>query len=104
MIENEEEYENIENLPLIGMAHIMTNNEEINIRKTLSNHFLFRNITNEVLNLILNELIFFPFPEGRIIYEEGDEGNFFYILASGNVEASIEGKKKEKIFSLGMFW
>ena len=96
MIENEEEYENIENLPLIGMAHIMTNNEEINIRKTLSNHFLFRNITNEVLNLILNELIFFPFPKGRIIYEEGDEGNFFYILASGNVEASIEGKKKKK--------
>ena len=72
--EYEDENENIENLPLTGMAHIMTNNEEINIRKTLSNHFLFKNITNEVLNLILNELIFFPFPEGRIIYEEGDEG------------------------------
>ena len=94
-MEYEEEYDNIENLPLTGMAHIMTNNEELNIRKTLSNHFLFKNITNEVLNLILNELIFFPFPEGRIIYEEGDEGNFFYILASGKVEASIEGKKNK---------
>ena len=95
LMEYEEEYDNIENLPLTGMAHIMTNNEELNIRKTLSNHFLFKNITNEVLNLILNELIFFPFPEGRIIYEEGDEGNFFYILASGKVEASIEGKKNK---------
>ena len=96
--EYEDENENMENLPLTGMAHIMTNNEEINIRKTLSNHFLFKNITNEVLNLILNELIFFPFPEGRIIYEEGDEGNFFYILASGKVEASIEGEKKKNYY------
>ena len=93
--EYDDEYENIKNLPLIGTAHVMTNEEEINIRKSLSNHFLFKDITNEVLTLILNELIFFPFPKGRIIYEEGDEGNFFYILASGNVEATVKGKKKK---------
>ena len=96
--EYDEEYENIKNLPLTGKAHIMTNEEENNIRKSLSNHFLFKDVNNEVLNLVLNELIYFPFPKGRIIYEEGDEGNFFYILACGNVEASIQGKKK-KIYS-----
>ncbi len=92
--EYDEENEYIKNLPFIGSAHVMSNEEEINIRKSLSNHFLFKDITNEVLTLILNELIFFPFPKGRIIYEEGDEGNFFYILASGNVEATVKGKKK----------
>ena len=102
--EYDEENEYIKNLPFIGSAHVMSNEEEINIRKSLSNHFLFKDITNEVLTLILNELIFFPFPKGRIIYEEGDEGNFFYILASGNVEATVKGKKKKKLFSLGMFW
>jgi hypothetical protein len=93
--EYDDESENIKNLPLTGKAHIMTNEEEKNIRQSLSVHFLFKDITKEVLNLVLNELIYFPFPKGRIIYEEGDEGNFFYILASGNVEASVQGKKKK---------
>ena len=102
-INEKEEEEKIKNLSLSGMGHIMTNEEEINIRKSLNNHFLFKDITNEVLNLILNELIFFSFPKGRILYEEGDEGNFFYILASGKVEASIEGKKKKKYFPWNCF-
>ncbi len=78
-----------------GLAHIMTNEEEINIRNALGKNFLFKDITPEVLDLILNELIYFPFPKDRIIYEEGDEGNFFYILASGKVQATEQGKIKK---------
>ena len=70
--------------------HVMTNEEEINLRKTLSNHFVFKDINPEMLNLVLSELIFFTFPKDKIIYEEGDEGNFFYIIASGK--------------EMGMFW
>ena len=86
-----------------GLAHIMTNEEEINIRNALGKNFLFKDITPEVLDLILNELIYFPFPKDRIIYEEGDEGNFFYILASGKVQATEQGKIKKNYFPWDSF-
>jgi cGMP-dependent protein kinase len=75
--------------------HVMTNEEEINLRKTLSNHFVFKDINPEMLNLVLSELIFFTFPKDKIIYEEGDEGNFFYIIASGSVESTAKEKHKK---------
>jgi cGMP-dependent protein kinase len=75
--------------------HVMTNEEEINLRKTLSNHFVFKDINPEMLNLVLSELIFFSFSKGKIIYEEGDEGNFFYIIANGKVESTVKDKYKK---------
>ena len=74
----------------------MTQNEEESIRKSLSKQFVFKDITPDVLNLVMNELIYCPFSKGTIIYKEGDEGNFFYIIASGSVEAVEKGKFKKK--------
>ena len=76
--------------------HVMTEEENKSIRKSLSNHFVFKDITEDVLNLVMNELIYCPFSKGTIVYQEGDEGNFFYIIASGSVEATEKGKFKKK--------
>ena len=92
---NLDDFNDLDNEMKDGLAHIMTREEEINIRKALNNNFIFKDITPEVLDLILNELIFFPFPKNRIIYEEGDVGNFFYILAYGKVQATEKGKIKK---------
>ena len=78
------------------LNHVMTQKEEESIKKALSNHFVFKNITSDVLNLVMNELIFCPFKKDTIVYQEGDEGNFFYIIASGSVEATEKGKFKKK--------
>ena len=78
------------------MNHVMTQNEEESIRKSLSKQFVFKDITPDVLNLVMNELIYCPFSKGTIVYQEGDEGNFFYIIASGSVEATEKGKFKKK--------
>ena len=78
------------------MNHVMTQNEEESIRKSLSKQFVFKDITPDVLNLVMNELIYCPFSKGTTVYEEGDEGNFFYIIASGSVEAIEKGKFKKK--------
>lgn len=59
---------------------------------TLKNHFLFKDIPNEVLNTILEELIVYKFNKGDILYNEGTDGYYFYILAQGVLEASFEGK------------
>ena len=76
--------------------HVMTEEENKSIRNSLSNHFVFKDITEDVLNLVMNELIYCPFSKGTIVYQEGDEGNFFYIIASGSVEATEKGKFKKK--------
>ena len=41
--------------------HIMTNEEEKNLRNALSNHFVFREITPEVLDSVINQCIFCTF-------------------------------------------
>ena len=75
--------------------HVMSKNEEKNIRKALKQHFVFKDINDKVLSIIIKELIYFPLPKGRIVYEEGDNGNFFYILASGKVESYEKGNLKK---------
>ena len=75
------------------IAHEVTQNEEKHILEALSNHFVFKDINQELLSLVLNDLIYFSFDKGQTIYAEGDEGNYFYIIAEGKVESSAKGKK-----------
>ena len=70
--------------------YILTELMETNIRKTLSNHFVFRNITSEVLDSIINQIFYCSFNKDDIIYKEGDIGNFFYIIFKGKIEATSE--------------
>ena len=96
--ENQTKIEEIkdEDLSNINLNHIMSEEEENQIRKSLRNHFVFKDITQDVLNLVINELIYCPFKKDTIIYKEGDEGNFFYIICSGSVEAKEKGNFKKK--------
>ena len=70
--------------------YILTELMENNIRKTLSNNFVFRNITSEVLDSIINQIFYCSFNKDDIIYKEGDIGNFFYIIFKGKIEATSE--------------
>ena len=73
----------------------MTDSEEKNLRKALKNHFVFRDITSEVLDSVINQCIFCTFSKGNIIYNEGEEGNFFYVISKGKIEA-FDSKNKIK--------
>ena len=86
--------------------HVITPEEASNIQKALSKHFLFQDINDEIINIIFNELFYFKYEKDKVIYEQGDEGNFFYILSEGNVKAvtktinpkTNEVSIKEKIY------
>ena len=86
--------------------HVITPEEAKNIQKALSKHLLFQDINDEVINIIFNELFYFKYEKDKVIYEQGDEGNFFYILSEGNVKAvtktintkTNEVSIKEKIY------
>ena len=78
------------------VSHVMTEEEEKNLRKALSNHFVFRDITAEVLDSCIKQCIFCTFRKNKIIYHEGEEGNFFYVIAKGSIEATEKKKFKKK--------
>ena len=81
-----------EDLPIEEINHIMTEEEEKNLRNSLSNHFVFRDITAEVLDSCIKQCIFCTFRKNKIIYHEGEEGNFFYVIAKGSIEATEKKK------------
>ena len=62
------------------------------IKIILSNHFLFNNISENLLTFLSNNFFSYDFPKNTIIYNEGDICNYFYILYKGQVE--IFNKKK----------
>ena len=83
-------------LDITFISHTISQEEEVQIQKAIREHFFLQDLTEDVISLVINELIFFTFPKGKVIYEEGDDGNFFYILAEGEVEATEKGVVKKK--------
>ena len=93
----------LNNSDLSFVSHIITHEEEKNIQKAISEHFVLQNLSQDVFSLVLNELIYFTFPKGKVIYEEGDEGNYFYIIAEGKAEATEKGLLKRKFVEWDCF-
>jgi cGMP-dependent protein kinase len=71
--------------------------EEEKIKKALNNHFLFKDMTEELLKIVVQDLIEFRLEAEQTLFREGEEGNFFYILKSGTLELTINGNKKKLI-------
>ena len=92
-----ESYREKEEVPQEEINHIMTEDEEKNLRNSLSNHFVFRDITVEVLNSCIKQCVFCTFRKNKIIYHEGEEGNFFYVVAKGSIEATEKKNLKKNI-------
>jgi CRP-like cAMP-binding protein len=69
--------------------------EQDMIRKSLTKHFLFKDMNEDLLKIILGDIIEFRLDKDQMLFKEGDEGNFFYIVKSGSLEMSIKGYKKK---------
>ncbi len=54
---------------------------------------LFANASAHVLERVAGELEFERIDQGRVVFEEGDEGDKFYILARGKVEVTRDGHR-----------
>ena len=75
--------------------HQLSQEEVKNIRTTITNHFLFAGMNEEVLKIIYHELFYFVYDKNQTVYEQGDDGNFFYIVASGTVKATRRNEQNE---------
>lgn len=60
------------------------------IKSLLKSNFIFDEIPDEILDsIIFQDLVHIQVEQDNIIYEQGDLGNYFFILVSGTLELSI---------------
>ena len=84
---------NYQNQNNILEGHLVTDVAIINQLKTiLSNHFLFNSMNQDFISYIISNFYSYDFPQNTTIYEEGDFGNFFFVLSKG-VLKSFNSKK-----------
>ena len=74
-----------EDLPFNYLEHNTSLSEDENVMKILKSQYSFRNQPQEILNLVTSEIIFLTVPKNKIIYNQNDDSNFFYIIQKGSV-------------------
>ena len=80
----------IEEVPFNFKEHSLSSGEEEKIIKILKNQIVFQGVSPEILSVIASEMILLVLPEGKIIYDITDDGNFFYIIGKGKVVINIQ--------------
>lgn len=96
IIEENEDLEESKMDSVMYMDREISSDEEESIKHALKNHFLFQDMNEEILRLVLEDLIEFQLDQGRYLYEEGDHGSYFYILKKGVLETYSKGEVKGK--------
>ena len=87
----------VENLPFNCKEHIFSTMETEKIKNILKKKIVFQNISEEILSVIVSEMILVSIPQGKIIYDLYDDGNFFYIIGKGKIQGSGKYIWKERI-------
>ena len=81
---------NIEDLPFNYKEYSLSPMEEEKLIKILKNQIVFQGVSPEILSVIATEMILLTVPEGKIIYDINDDGNFLYIIGKGKVIVNIQ--------------
>ena len=77
-------------IPFQCREHSLSSGEEEKIIKILKNQIVFQGVSPEILSVIASEMILLVVPEGKIVYDITDDGNFFYIIGKGKVVINIQ--------------
>ncbi|OMJ76767.1 hypothetical protein SteCoe_23780 [Stentor coeruleus] len=70
---------------------------------TLKDYYLFKGLNNDDLDDIINKLRLFVVPPNEFIIVQGEVGNFFYILNSGEADIIVNGNKVGEYSRTGCF-
>lgn len=71
----------------------LTKDQLKRLNDSVCQNFLFKNLDEEALHLVLHSLSEKHVEKNGVIIQEGDEGDYFYIIESGSVEYSKGGEK-----------
>ena len=96
---NEDSEINIEDLPFNYKEYSLSPGEEEKIIKILKSQIVFQGVSLEILSVIASEMIMLYVPEGKIIYDINDDGNFFYIIGNGKVAVNTQDNNNSNILT-----
>ena len=74
---------NVDELPFLFKERSLSNADEEKIIKLLKKLVIFQDVSPEILSIIASEMFLLTLPEGQVVYDLNDEGNFFYIIGKG---------------------
>jgi hypothetical protein len=69
---------------------VISDKEKVAIKTSLSNHFLFKDKTIQVINILIDNLIMLKLTPGTTLFKIGEKGTNFYIIKSGVMELITE--------------
>ena len=73
---------------------IKTDEDKQLIKKAFSKHFLFSYLPEHKLNELIMQMKFFIIEPNQIIFQQGNPGHTFFILAKGTAEIIVNGLRK----------
>ena len=89
--------------PFNVLEHPFPSSDEENISKILKTNDYLQDQTQDIINLIINEIIYITIPKQSTIYDLNDLSNFYYIIKKGKVnliknkEIAKGSHKKENV-------
>ena len=81
--------------------------ERDQIKSSLTTHFLFKDKSPNIIYSLLRKIEIKSYEKDYIIFEEGNSGDFFYIIKEGSVELFSNNSNSKKILKKGErrnFW
>ena len=85
---NENEAEKVNNAQIIKASLDITDKKIL--KDILSNHFLFKNKTTQLILSIIESLEMMIVHKNTILFNKGDKGDYFYIIKEGKIELVTE--------------
>ena len=80
----------VDGLPFNFKEHSLSLDDKEQITQILKKQIIFQNVSQEILSIIESEMIRLVIPQGKIIYDLNDEGDFFYIISKGKVVVNVQ--------------
>ena len=75
--------------------------ERDQIKSSLTTHFLFKDKSPNIIYSLLRKIEIKSYEKDNIIFEEGNSGDFFYIIKEGSVELFSNNSNSKKILKKG---
>ena len=88
-------------ISLVGKDKKLTASERDYVRDTLGQHYLFKDIGNEIITTLINEIQVIKYPPKFTIYTEKDLSENFYLIKEGSVSETKQNNQQSKTYKEG---
>eukprot|EP00746_Dinoflagellata_sp_MGD_P152323 gnl/MRDRNA2_/MRDRNA2_83579_c0_seq2.p1 gnl/MRDRNA2_/MRDRNA2_83579_c0~~gnl/MRDRNA2_/MRDRNA2_83579_c0_seq2.p1 ORF type:complete len:934 (-),score=200.73 gnl/MRDRNA2_/MRDRNA2_83579_c0_seq2:24-2825(-) len=67
------------------------------LQQVMANHFIFAGMPDEEINAVIECMTSITFTEGQVVFNQGDEGDSCYFIASGSFDVVIDNSIKKRL-------